>query len=197
MPIFTEGLYEIRLRQTMLGQEVVNMFYYMQFETGDPIMLSQVGTTFKNDVYDTIRTIQAGSAEGLDLRVRRIGGVQEDVTSLLGEDGTRPGPTLNSFSAWGFKLDRTTIDTRNGSKRFAGISETDVEGNEPATLMETILDDVAAVLAINLSMANGAILEPVIFRRGSFTDPDWFGNKVDDAIFNAVTSQVSRKARPA
>jgi len=196
MPLMSQSLFQIRMRQTFLGQNIVNIFYFAEVDTGDVVLLAQVLTAFKADVYDTIITAQQNSVMGLDLRARRIGGVQEDTLSLLGDDGLRPGPALNSFSAWGFKLDRTTIDTRNGSKRFTGISETDVEGNEPASLMDTILDDVAAVLAINLAMANGAILEPVIFRQGSFVDPDWFGNFVSDAIFTAVTSQVSRKAKP-
>lgn len=195
MPIMTQDLYEIKMRQTLLGQEMINLFYYADEDTGDPITIDQVGVTFRNDVYDEIRKAQVTTVLGVDITTRKVGGINENILDVLGSDGERPGPTLNSFSAWGFKLNRQNIDTRNGSKRFGGLSETDVEGNTPATLMETILDDVAASLAISLILNSGAILRPAIFRRGSFIDDTWFGTLVSNAIFRAVTSQVSRKAR--
>lgn len=196
VPSFTDDLYEIRVRQTLLGQEVVNLFYYKDVDTGDPITLDNINFTFKADVYDEMRTAQVTNAEGLDIRTRLVGGMNESVLSILGEDGIRPGATLNSFSAWGFKMNRRNIDVRNGSKRVAGLSETDVEGNLPSTPMNSILDDVAAAFAISLVLASGAILEPFIFRRGSFELGTYIGTLVADVVFRAVTSQVSRKARP-
>lgn len=196
MPIFNDPLYEIRLRQTFLGQNIVNMFYYRDTNTGDIISLDQINATFLSDVVNEVVEIQHASVEGIDIRVRKVGGTNENVLPILLIDGIRPGEPLNSFSAYGFRLVRNNIDVRNGSKRFTGVSEDDVSGNTPGGIVESIAEEVALALESDLVLNSGATLAPVIFSRGSFEDPDWKGTNVVGAVFTGLTSQVSRKASP-
>ena len=193
MPIFSTGLYEIRLRQELFQQECVNLFYYRDDETGPAVGLSQIGIAFNGTVYAAMLQVQNENVLGIDLRVRKLGGGIEELQTLTGQDGTRPGESTASFNAWGFILNRTNIDIRNGAKRIAGVSEDDAEGNLPDAMIQTDLDAVAVTFQQRLVLANTAELTPVIFRRESFTDPDWFGSVVADSSFRKITSQVSRK----
>ena len=193
MPDFTVKVYQIRLRQTMLGQNIVNIFYYKDDETGPAVGLSAVTTAFNDLVLPAVFDIQSFEVEGVDLRTRLLGGGVEDVISLAGQFGARVGDAQPSFNAYGFKLIRTNINIRNGSKRFAGVAEADTDGNNPTPEMDGILADVATALAETLILTNSAELTPVIFRQDSFIDPDWFGSIVAGASFQKLTSQVSRK----
>jgi hypothetical protein len=155
--------------------------------------LSQIAISFNADLLSLIEGVQSVEVSGVDIRVRLFGGGVEEVQNIDTQAGDQTGECTPSFNAWGFILNRTNIDIRNGSKRFAGISETDVVGNGPATPIITALDNVAIGLQATLILANGAELSPVIYRRESFLDGDWFGSVVADAAFRKVTSQVSRK----
>ena len=197
MPSFDVDIWEIRLRQTFLGQNVVNLFYYKDTDTGDIISLDQISAQFLTDVLNVIIEIQHTGVETVDIRTRKVGGTNEHVLDGLGSDGTRPGEPLNSFSAYGFRLNRTNIDVRNGSKRFAGVSEDDVSGNGVDAILESLAEDVAQALQDDLELNSGAILTPVIYRRESFDMGTWVGTNVSGSVFTGLTSQVSRKASPA
>jgi len=193
VPTFSVKIYEIRLRQEIFGQECVNLFYYKDDETGPAVGLASIGTAFNLDVVSVIEEIQNNAVSGVDIRVRLLGGGVEDVQDISTQNGQRPLESQPSFAAWGFILNRTNIDIRNGSKRFAGVSEDDTTGNLPVASIEANLDLVAIALQQTLILTNSAELSPVIFRRESFTDPDWFGSVVADSSFRKITSQVSRK----
>jgi len=195
MPTFTVKLYEIRLRQELFGQECINLFYYKDDETGPAIGLSSIAVAFNNDVLSVIQAIQNENVLGVDIRVRLMGGGVEEVQNIDTQTGDRPMDSTASFNAWGYILNRTNIDIRNGAKRFAGVSEDDADGNLPDGGIFGDLDAVAVVLQAILILTNSAELTPVIFRRGSFLDPEWFGSIIADAAFKKITSQVSRKFR--
>lgn len=193
MPTFSSKLYEIRTRQTLFNQECINLYFYRDDETGPAIGLSAIAAQFNTDVLRVIEGIQNENVEGFDLRVRLLGGGVEHVDNITTQFGERMGAATTSFSAWGFILNRTNIDIRNGSKRFAGVSDDDASSNVPVVGMTDLLNDVADALKATLILTNTAELTPVIYRRESFIDGDWFGSVVADAAFRKVTSQVSRK----
>ena len=99
----------------------------------------------------------------------------------------------------GFKLVRTDRSTRNGAKRFAGILEAQVTGNELSdptnagwVAIETAL---AADLAVTGSGGGAATLSPCIVRFGGL-DPLQITelNLVSEAQVRVnVTTQNSRK----
>lgn len=197
MPSFTDPLFEIRLRQSLFSQEVVNLFYYKDDETGPNVGLSQIAIAFNADVLSLIEVTQNENTLGVDIRVRKLGGTIEEVQNIDTQTGDRTGESLASFVAWGYILNRTNIDIRNGAKRFAGVSESDVDGNFPLASVLVDLDAVATALQETLILANEAELTPVIYRRDSFVDGTWFGSIVADSAFRKVSSQVSRKFKLA
>lgn len=196
MPIQTDPLFEIRMRQEFLGAACVNFFYFRHNTATTVINKEEFAIQFRTDVLNVVADIQSVDLENVDVRVREFGDPNEFVLVTSATPGTRAGNPLNSFSAWGFILVRNTIDIRNGSKRFAGIAEDDVTGNEPVVPFEGNLDDVAAALSENIEMPNSAVAIPVIYRRDSFDEGTWFGGNFGTARFTAITSQVSRKVRP-
>lgn len=196
MPTFSEDLYEIVFRQTMLGQLCINVFFYKDEDLGPEVAIAEVADSFEDQVVPAIFDVQSEDAIGIDIIVRRVGDVQERIRDLSALTGDRTGPSSPSFNAWGFILNRSTIDTRNGSKRFAGISETDTDGNEPVPGILGALGTLAGVLQSNLILAGGGEVAPFIFRRGSFVGPNYHGSPVDNSSFTRITSQVSRKERP-
>ncbi len=193
MPTFTNSLFEIRTRQDYLGQECINTYFYSDDETGPAVGLANIATQFNADVLREVEGVQSDQITGIDLRVRKLGGTIEEIVDITGQTGERMGNPSPSFNAWGFSLFRTSIDVRNGAKRIAGLSETDTDSNEPTGAMLSLLNDLALVLAAKLILGNSAELSPVIFRRGSFLDPDWIGTLIAGAAFRKLTSQVSRK----
>ena len=196
MPLNSDPLFEIRMRQTYLGAELINMFYYRENTAQPEIVLEELAEGFEAEVLTAVVTIQNNVLENVDIRVREMGGVTEFVMDTSGTNGDRPGSPSNSFSAWGFTLVRNTTDIRHGSKRFGGVSEDDVNGNSPDVDFVGLLGDVSDALAMNITLANGAVAIPMIYRRGSFNNGEWFGGNFGVARFTAITSQVSRKVRP-
>lgn len=193
MPIQTTRLFEIRMRQTFLDQTLVNIFYYRDLETDPIVPLSDILAEFETAVYNEIEDVQSIACIGIDLRARQVGGETERTNDISGRNGNQIGELSTSFTAWGFILNRTTIDMRNGSKRFGGLTTADYEGNSPDGNMITPLAQVAFALHQDLQLFGGGSIRPVIYRRGSFEDPNWFGSELAGAAFTTVTSQVSRK----
>lgn len=193
MPVMTDRLFQLRTRQTHLGASLVNVYYYRHNPNSDEPVLSEIATIFTQAVFNTILTVQSGSAVGVDLRVREFGEVFEHIEDYSAKVGEIAGDAMNSFSAWSFILLRNTIDIRNGGKRFGGLAESSVAGNDATGAVLTDLQLVADNLASNLETVSGAVLIPVIYRAGSFLDGSWFGGNFGEAVFRGVTSQVSRR----
>ena len=193
MPTFNDSIFEIRVRQDVLGQEGVNVYYYRDLDLGPSVGIAQIALQFNADVQRSVEGIQSDQVFGNDIRVRKLGGTVEETVDISTQFGERMGEPAASFTAWGFIYVRTTIDIRNGAKRIAGVAENDTNGNLPDAAFVPELDIVAAALGANLELSNGAELDPVIFRRGSFVDPDWFGGLISGVSFTRLTSQNSRK----
>lgn len=193
MPIFSTELFEIRVRQEYLGQEMINVYYYTEDDAGSGVSPASVCSVFNSTVQRDVEAIQQDQVVGIDIRCRKFGGINETIVDISAQSGVRTGPAMASFNAWGFILNRETIDIRNGAKRYGGVSETDTEGNNPAAIIVDELNTLADTLSMLLDVGGGDDIAPVIFRRDSFTDPDWFGTRVAGAQFTSLTSQVSRK----
>jgi len=193
MPTFSVDLYQIIHQQVFLNQEVLNVFYYKDLETGPSVGLTSILSAFNTDVSIAMNQIQSDDVTGVSITTQKVGGVNEETLDISSQAGTRPGDPRASYAAWGYILNRSTIDVRNGAKRVVGVSETDAQGNNPVLAFEVDLASFALVLEANLVLSNSAELAPVIFRRGSFVDPDWFGSNVASSQFVRLTTQNSRK----
>lgn len=193
MPSFSTELFEVRVRQQFLGQELINLYYYTETAAGGNISPGDLCTAFNDDVMRDVEAVQQEDVIGIDIRCRKFGGVSETILDISSQSGVRTGGPSPSFNAWGFILNRATIDIRNGAKRYGGLSENDTVGNDPDPAMLALLATLAGSIAATLTIPGPEDAKPVIYRRDSFVDPDWFGGNVSGASFTKVTSQVSRK----
>lgn len=191
--------------QGYLGQLVQNVFFYkvtaIPVTAGGMDEYEQVCASFNADVRILELAIQHEQLEHGVTTVDNItngldfGAVEADVFGLL------EGDELASFYALNFILRRTSKITRNGSKRFAGVAETSVNGNSYTGSM-TPVNALAAALAAPLkdgaSPTPNDFAIPVIVGRklvsGHYEYDLTKINPVSSAAFTAVSTQRSRKA---
>ena len=100
--------------------------------------------------------------------------------------------------ALSFKLNRSTLATRNGSKRFSGIADTlitDATGQgiagltQTATLEEWLADSFSVVVGDGINCT----AQPIILRKTATGIPPTVYNPIANAQFRGVGSQNSRK----
>lgn len=189
----TFPLYSITTRQSFLGALMINVYHYRESPNFEEFTLAELVDVFAADVLPFINAVQSSQVENLSIRAYSFDDDTEHERDISGTNGIRPGDPLNSFSAWGFKLIRNNLSTRNGSKRIGGIAESDVSGNLPEQAIEGELFELATALHADLEPGGDGKVSAFIYRRDSWVDGDWIGNGVNDAAFKRVTSQVSRK----
>lgn len=184
----------------LFSEQVCNVFFYVVKVWTGNADLSDVANNFISQVINPIRAIQSSSLEYQQVAVENVTDGLEFVEVSYVQTGSVGGtPALPSYVAATFKLGRTTKITRNGSKRFAGITEADVIDNN-TNFLTSQTDPIEAALAADLDVVVSSVSEgtlgPVIVGR------DVLGH-LDLARINAVSfgllsqnisSQVSRKA---
>lgn len=112
--------------------------------------------------------------------------------------GTQSGSIMPAFTAWGFKLSRSSRLSRNGSKRFAGVTESNVDNGNPIAGILTYLDGVADWMGQThvFDFGPGDVLNielaPVIPHYVPLSDT-WVFNPITSVAFTRVTSQNTRK----
>lgn len=107
-------------------------------------------------------------------------------------------PTEPLHVAISFKLNRSTLATRNGSKRFGGIADsliTDATGQGIAGLTQTATLEawLAEPFEVVVGGGNEATAIPVILRTAATGVPPTVFNPIASAQFRGVGSQNSRK----
>lgn len=189
----------IRITQKSLygGEEQVNVFFYQVRTIGVGVSYADILDTFDGFVSVAHANVAHAGTNIFQLDALNItNGV--DIGALSTDiDGTIGGEGMPTFVAWGFKLTRTDTSTRNGSKRFGGVSESSVlNGNAEASIVPS-LNALATVLQNDLVVAGDASetrLVPVIVGRTPTGEYDLARiNIVQSAAYRKVTSQVSRK----
>lgn len=184
----------------LFDQQVCNVFYYLVAAWTGNVSLEDVIDEFIATVLDAVNDIQSSSLvySNVALADAMTPSVAfEKPYTAAGAYAT--SPSLPSYAAFGFKLVRSTPVTRNGSKRFAGVCEDQVTGNDitslPAGSQATIEAALAANLEVTGTVDGSATLIPVIVR---FSPLDPYqvveANPITEAQMKvAVTTQNSRK----
>lgn len=185
--------------QTYLGQQVLNVYYYRitaLLGLGDGY-LSDLNNDWETNILATIRAIQL---DGL-LHVSREWRNLTNGTDLFADNGVLNGLVggaatsyTPSFLSAGFMLQRESLATRNGYKRFAGISESNVSGNELVGLT-TEVTNISNALPADLNVGAFPVAEPVIVKR-PINPPvaSYIYASIGSASFRSVGTQNSRKA---
>lgn len=193
MPTATSGIYEVVLEQTYQNQSIFNVFHYKHTLDLDDVQ-EDCADAFDQDMLPAISTIQNLSVAYTNIRASNLTGNLADfnlVPSIAA--GIVAGDVVVGFVAAPFRYNRETKDTRNGAKRFTGLSELFVKttGFEPAFF--TIMQTAALVFGTNIDVV-GAIFEPIILRKPPSVGPIFTFNTITGVTaINRTTSQNSRK----
>lgn len=193
MPTLTEGLYELVLEQDYLSQSIINVFHYVN-ALGDDDLQGLCADSFDQDILPGLSIIQSDSLSYTNIRVANLTGDLADANlTPATTQGLVNGEDVTTFMAAPFRYNRLTKDTRNGSKRFAGLVEANTltVGFLPAYL--TALQLFATLLDDDISVPGG-IFEPVILSKPDNPPGTWTYNPLDSVTaLNRTTSQNSRK----
>lgn len=193
MPTTAVGLYKVVLEQEYLNQIVLNTFYFQNALDTDDLQ-EECSHAFDLDLLPTIATIQSTSVVYQNIRVENVTGSLADfnLTPTTAAGGVA-GLVAASFIACTIRLNRTTKETRNGSKRFAGMVEENMNGQTFLGAYVVTLDALAVVLAGTIDDPGG-IFRPVIARAPVDPEVLWTINDVASGTASSdVKSQVSRR----
>lgn len=193
MPEITEGLYKVTLVQEYRSQVVQNVFFY-EHTLGTDDQQEECAEAFDEDILPQLKLIQHSTLLYTAIRVANpTGDLADFVLTPTTPDGVQTGDPLSSFTACSFLLSRTTKETRNGQKRFAGMTEQNADTQRWETTFQAALDTFAPFLSAQISIV-GALFNPVIARQNLITPTIWTVNPVASAqARSTITTQVSRK----
>lgn len=194
-------LWQVTDFQLYLEQQVLNVYFYRVTsvtgvnDDGYDDMLDW----FETNIITPVRAIQIPALNHFQLEIRNLSNGVDITTRAEDLDGTRsagsPTPTPSYVSA-GFKLIRESLVTRNGYKRYAGISEGDTTGNEFALAGSSLTDDIEAALASDVVLGLVTVAEPVIVHHPIGTPPVTsytYSSIGDAAVKPTLGSQNTRK----
>ena len=195
MPVPTGGLLKVRLQYNSVGQACENVFYYWNSLNVEPASFAGLIADFNLKVVDKLALIQSTDVTYNFVVMSTVLGTLPDFPGVPTQaDGDLLGERSTSFQACQFRLNRTTKDTRNGAKRFAGLTEDFMAGNFVTSAYETLMETFAPQLALPLVSTN--TYDPVIFSPVKPTRPTLFVNLVDSvSAITLITSQRSRKRK--
>lgn len=192
MPTTTSGLYELVLEQTYGSEQVKNVFHYLHTLGNDDKQL-ECANAFDEDALAAISTVSNTLIAYTEIKVANLTGQLADASIVpTTPNGIRPGVIGPSFLSCPYRYIRTSKETRNGSKRFGGMTEDDITGNNFTPTYFIIMQALESVLAGQIDVV-GDIFEPVILRKPDILGV-WLYNELANVIaVDRVTTQNSRK----
>jgi len=157
--------YEVVLRGSYAGQEVINRWNYtiagtLASVTGSFALASAFGTIpdvitgFPSDgLFQAIRNIQAASTEYIELVVKEIWDEEDFYTNPFdtGTLGSVSGAGAPGVDAIGFRTNRVTRAIRRGTKRFVGVPQGWIGDTGSLTGGATQIAALATLMAANIT----------------------------------------------
>ena len=194
MAIPTGGLLKVRLLQTYGSQNLENVFWYWNVANNEPTSFVALAADFNLKIVETLKLTQDDGLAYNNVVFSTFFGTLPDLpVAPTSTTGTLVGEDTASFLAFAFRLNRSTKDTRNGSKRFAGLTEDRITGNFVDTGFTTLMDAFAPQMALALDSGTN-LYDPVIFSPPNMAHVGNLVNTIDSVTSIAtVTSQRSRK----
>jgi len=192
MPWLNDDVVEITSNYILDGEPMSNIWKYELQQDSDA---TEILTQFDNVIGAAIRSIQSSSLSWVNLTMRNLtdGASEAELTYNPQPAGARSGEFMPTFTAYAFKLVRSTNLTGQGQKRIGGCAESDVQGNLPAAPIIPSLNTLAGLIGspISLPSVTGDMV-PVIYRPAIGLEPVKV-NVVQSALFTRISTQNSRK----
>ncbi len=193
MPQVNSGIYELILEQDYFGADILNVFHYRQTGGVDDEQ-EKCANAFDVDIMPEIAVILNDDLKFNNIRVANLTGNLADFSITPSQvDGDVTGAVMADFIACSYRLNRTTKDTRNGSKRFCGMVEENIVGGGFTAAYVADLDLLADVLETTIAGGTGAIFEPIILRKPDIAGTFTYSLVQTVQALNRVTTQNSRK----
>lgn len=181
-------------------QICLNVFYYRYIVLTPALneIYPALWNAFDSTVLEAVKGIQATEYLWKNGYIRNLSNGVDEYSVTLGtsEDrGRKTSPPLPSYVTYTFRLKRESAVTRNGYKRFAGVSEGDGQDNNynPGT---TEVAAVNSALAADLNIGLVPAFEPIIVKRPipSLAVGYQYAS-IGSADFRGIGSQNTRKPR--
>jgi hypothetical protein len=190
-------VYNIKLFSVLQNVEMLNVFnYIVSGGTVDSADAQEVSDKFNSDVLTKIAAICAIEVDFERIETFQWGNPSDTALipkgSLSEQDGLRTGEAMASFSAWSYTLNRSVPGQRSGGKRFAGISETDLDGYTPETAVLTPIAQLSTALA-SVLVGSNAEYSQFVARRPLVLGVTPTGYVPATISFGGVGTQNTRK----
>lgn len=192
MPTTNSGIYEVVLEQTYGAELVKNVFHYLH-TLGNDDEQQECADAFDEDALPGIASIANDLIKYTEIRVANLTGLLADASIVPSiPDGDVSGLVMPSFISCPFRYIRTSKETRNGAKRFGGITEENITGNNFIGTFFTAMQAIESVLAGQIDVV-GAIFEPIILRKPDVAGVYTYNEVANVIAVDRVTTQNSRK----
>ncbi len=193
MPTTDEGIYELVLEQTYGAEKLKNVFHY-RHSLGSDDEQNNCADAFNEDVLPALKDLQNTLIAYTEVRVANLTGDLADASHLPSfANGVVAGDVMPSFTAFSYKYVRTSKDTRNGAKRFGGVIEENVTGNNWLPAFFTDMQLHESTLSGQIDVL-GHIFVPIILRKPDVAGLFTYNDVANVLAQNRVTTQNSRKA---
>ena len=185
--------------QLYLGQQVLNVYYYRVTAVAGLAdgYLSDLNDYWEPNVLDQVLNIQSDSLDHVSREWRNLTNGADlfvDGSVIPGALAESDASDTPSYVSAGFLLHRESLVTRNGYKRFAGITEAQITGNTYIGNM-THIGLIETALAGDLNIGVIAVAEPVIVKRPiSVPVTSYQYASIGSASFRGLGTQNTRKA---
>lgn len=184
--------------QLYLAQQCINVYYYRMtsvVDLGDNY-LEDLNTIWEDLVLDEVIGLQSDALTHVSREWKNLSNNLDfftDNTVVPGFLATPGGENTPSYVSAGFLLQRETLATRNGYKRFAGIPEGSISGNTYVG-STAVVDAVEAALASDLMAGIVSVAEPVIVKRPIVPPVGvYVYSSIGSAAFRGLGTQNTRK----
>lgn len=182
--------------QEMQGQQIVNLYDFEQITAYEPIgfnVADDIITGWIEGYLPSIIAVQSEQVVHTLASCGAYGSFSDFSAQTLSATGEVTGGALPSFNAWGFKLQRTTRETRHGSRRVAGVAEAWQQNGVIDTPGVTPIATLAGTFSELISVSELGIAAPVIVRLNPTTHLPSITNRIVSGLYRGITTQKSRQ----
>lgn len=204
MALLNNNILQIDDLQTYLGQTVLNVYHFQVSDLASLADYESIANVFQGEIIDTVKAHQNNALTHTRIIVRNLSNgidIYEKPIAISGSYGDSPASSLLSFA---FRLVRSSLATRHGQKRFAGVGENMVVGNDAEAVIMPALNATAVAIGSGFSIDSGGdydfTAKPVIL--GRFPTGHAQAGEIDITVVNPVlsaqyirlTTQTTRRA---
>jgi len=186
-------------RQEYLDEEVLNIYFYRYAPVAPATndVYDVLADFFENNLIPAVAATQADLLTHTNINIVNLSnGIDflDRPITIRGDLATTSSEALPSYVSIGYMLIRESLVTRNGYKRFAGLPEYVVQGNE-YSISSTLTDAIEDQLSTDVFSGLTVIYEPVIVKHpiGSPPVASYQYSSIGDAQLRKLGTQNTRK----